>query len=150
MSRPFGNKNKKTVLREIGARQNLIAYEIDTTVSLDALAVLEEVMAHFYFKAKTLKGAENANSAVVDRAMSEAGRWAKEAAQYRHAKIQAIRLAEDPNAPLLPENMTLDQLRESIIDDYARLAKMGYVPPPATEDHEAGQDGTNGGQDTTD
>jgi hypothetical protein len=150
MSRPFGNKNKKTVLREMGARQNLIAYEIDTTVSLDALAVLEEVMAHFYFKAKTLKGAENANSDAVDRAMSEAGRWAKEAAQYRHAKIQAIRLAEDRNAPLLPEHMTLDQLRESIVDDYARLVKRGYLPPPATEDHEAGQDGSNGGQDAPD
>jgi hypothetical protein len=31
----------------------------DATVSLDALSVLEEVMAHFYFKAKTLKGAVN-------------------------------------------------------------------------------------------
>jgi hypothetical protein len=82
--------------------------------------------------------------------MSEAGRWAKEAAQYRHAKIQSIRSAEDPNAPLLPEHMTLDQLRESIIDDYARLAKMGYVPPPATGDPEASQNGSNGGQDATD
>jgi hypothetical protein len=51
----------------------------------------------------------------VDKAWSETGRWAKEVAAFRHAKIQSIRLAGDPNAPVLPEHMTLDQLRESII-----------------------------------
>ena len=47
----------------------------------------------------------------VDKAWSETGRWAKEVAQFKHAKIQAIRLGDDPNAPGLPENMTLDELR---------------------------------------
>jgi hypothetical protein len=42
-------------------------------------------------------------------------------AASRHAKIQSIRPAGDPNAPALPEHMTLDQLRESIIVDLERL-----------------------------
>ena len=75
--------------------------EIDRTIQLDSLAILEEVMRHFFWKA----------------------RWAKEVAAFRHAKIQSIRLAGDPNAPL-PERMTLDQLRESIIVDLDQLREM--------------------------
>ena len=51
-------------------------------------------------------------------------------AAFRHAKIQSIRLAGDPNAPVLAEHMTLDQLRESIIVDLEQLREMGVLDLP--------------------
>jgi hypothetical protein len=81
----------------------------------DSLAILEEVMKHFYWKARILEGmGTEGDYDAVERAWGETGKWAREVAQFRHAKIQAVRLAADPNAPLLPENMTLEQLRDSI------------------------------------
>ena len=62
-----------------------------------------------------------------DKAWAETGRWAKEVAAFRHAKIQSIRLAGDPNAPVLPEHMTLDELRVSIMADIERLRDMGVL-----------------------
>jgi hypothetical protein len=59
---------------------------------------------------------------LVDKAWSGTGKWAEKVAQFRHPKIQAIRLAGDPNAPVLPEKMTLDELRESIMADLERCA----------------------------
>ena len=66
----------------------------------------------------------------VDKAWSETGRWAKEVAAFRHAKIQSIRLAGDPNTPVLPEHMTLDELRVSIMADIERLREMGVLNLP--------------------
>ncbi len=56
-----------------------------------------------------------------DRAMEATGRWAKEVAAFRHAHIAAVKLAGDPNEPLIPENMTMDQLRADIVAEVARL-----------------------------
>jgi hypothetical protein len=50
---------------------------------------------------------------LLDRAWAECGRWAEKLAQFEHPKIQAVRLAADPNAPVLPENMTLDHANRS-------------------------------------
>jgi hypothetical protein len=58
------------------------------------------------------------------------GKWAKEVAQFRHPKIESIRLGGDPNAPLLPENMTLDELRDSILVDLERLRERGVLDLP--------------------
>jgi hypothetical protein len=82
------------------------------------LAILEEIMRHFYWKARILEGmGTEGDYDEVDKAWSETAKWAKEVAAFRHAKIQAIRLAGDPNAPVLPESMTLEQLRDSIMSD---------------------------------
>jgi hypothetical protein len=98
---------------------------------LDSLAILEEVMRHFYWKARILEGMGlEGDYDAVDRAWAETGKWAKEVAQFRHAKIQAIHLAGDPNAPVLPEHMTLNQLRESIIVDLERLRETGVLDLP--------------------
>jgi hypothetical protein len=104
--------------------------EIDRTIQLDSLAILEEVMRHFFWKARILEGmGTEGDFNEVDKAWAETGRW-KEVAQFKHAKIQSIRLAGDPNAPALPEHMTLDQLRESIIVDLERLREMGVLDLP--------------------
>jgi hypothetical protein len=41
-----------------------------------------------------------------------------------------MRLASDPNAPVLPEHMTLDELRESIMADFERLRDAGVLSLP--------------------
>jgi hypothetical protein len=105
--------------------------EIDRTIQLDSLAILEEVMRHFYCKARILEGlGTEGDFNEVDKAWAESGRWAKEVAAFRHAKIQSIRLAGDPNAPVLPEHMTFDQLRESIMADLQRLHEAGVLDLP--------------------
>jgi hypothetical protein len=133
--RKKGVKNMSTRLREHEKRLQkaraalLVGGGVDPTIALDSLAVLEETMRHFVFKARALeeemalranKG-EEADFGAVDKARAEAGRWAKEVAEYRHAKISAVKLAGDPNV-VMPDNMTLDQLREAILSDVARLA----------------------------
>jgi len=133
MSRPVGNRSKDTIRREIAVKRaaDLLARQTDTVYALDALAVLQEVMGHFYYKAKVLKtlGAD-ADFEAIDDAMEKAGRWAKEICVFKHAKIQAMRLASDPNAPVLPESMTLEELRESIMDDFKRLQDAGVLTLP--------------------
>ena len=105
--------------------------EIDPTIRLDSLAILEEVMRHFYWKARVLEGmGTEGDYDAVDRAWAETGKWAKEVAQFKHAKIQAIRLGGDPNAPVLPENMTLDELRDFIMADLERLRETGVLDLP--------------------
>jgi hypothetical protein len=136
MSRPVGNRSKDTIRREIAVKRaaDLLARQTDTVYALDALAVLQEVMGHFYYKAKVLKtlGAD-ADFEAIDDAMEKAGRWAKEICVFKHAKIQAMRLASDPNAPVLPENMTLEELRESIMADFERLREFGVLSLPKRE-----------------
>ncbi len=53
--------------------------------------------------------------------MEATGRWAKEVAAFRHAHISAMKLAGDPNEPLIPDNMTMDQLRADIVAEVGRL-----------------------------
>ena len=133
MARTTGARSNSTIRRAMMARRAQFAVigEIDTTISLNSLAVLEEVMRHFYCKAKILESmGEEGDYEEVDKAWSETGRWAKEVAQFKHAKIQAIRLGGDPNAPVLPENMTLDELRDSIMADLERLRERGVLDLP--------------------
>ena len=105
--------------------------EIDQTSQLDSLAILEEVMRHFYWKARIFGGhGHRRRLDAVDRAWAETGKWAKEVAQFRHPKIELIRLGGDPNAPLLPENMTLEELRDLILVDLERLRERGVLDLP--------------------
>ena len=103
----------------------LLAKHVDNVYALEAMAVLQEVMAHFYFKAKALKSlGADAPFEEIDDLMDKAGKWAKELAAFKHAKIMAMKLASDPNAPVLPEHMSLEELRESIMADIERLSEM--------------------------
>jgi hypothetical protein len=52
---------------------------------------------------------------------------------FKHAKIQAMRLPSDPNAPVLPEHMTLEELRDSIMADFERLRETGVLSLPKRE-----------------
>src|SRR6478736_2442053 len=65
-----------------------------------------------------------------DKAWAETGGWAQRVGAFGHAKIEGIRLAGDPNTPVLPEHMTLDELRVSIMADIERLREMGVLDLP--------------------
>jgi hypothetical protein len=126
-------KNAATIRRNIAARRARFAEhrEIDRAIHLDSLAILEEVLGHFYWKARVLEGlGEEGDYDVLDRAWADVGRWAEKVANFRHPKVQAVRLAGDPNAPVLPENMTLDELRDSIMADLERLRETGVLDLP--------------------
>ena len=127
---------KKIIQRELAQRRaaDLLARQVDTVYALDALAVLQEVMGHFYYKAKVLKtmGA-HADFEAIDDAMEKAGRWAKEVCAFKHAKIMAIKPASDPNAPVPPEHMTLEELRDLIMADFERLRDAGVLSLPKRE-----------------
>ena len=127
----MGHRLKKTIRRDMAVQRaaELLAQQTDPQFALEAMGVLQEVMAHFY-KARVLKtlGAD-ADFDAIDAAMDRAGKWAEKLAVFKHAKIQAMRLASDPNAPVLPETMTLEELRESIEGDIARLRERGVRRP---------------------
>ena len=50
----MATKQKSTIRREMAAQRaaDLMAKQVDTVYALDALAVMQEAMAHFYYKAK--------------------------------------------------------------------------------------------------
>jgi hypothetical protein len=108
----------------------------DRTISLDSLAVLEEVLRHFYWRARILEGlGEEGDYDVLDKAWADVGRWAEKVANFRHPKVQAVRLVGGPDAPVLPENMTLEELRASILEDLQRFREEGLLelPPPLAQ-----------------
>jgi hypothetical protein len=129
MDRRRRNEIKREEARKRAAE--LLAKEVDSHFALEAMGVLQETMQHFYLKARVLKtlGAD-APFDEIDDLMEKAARWAKELCAFKHPKIQAMRLASDPNAPVLPESMTLEELRESIMDDFKRLQDAGVLTLP--------------------
>jgi hypothetical protein len=126
---------KRIIRREIAVQRaaELLAKQTDPTFALEAMGVLQEVMQHFYMKAKVLKtlGAD-APFDQIDDAMDRAGKWAEKLAAFKHAKIMAMKLASDPNAVTLPEHMSLEELRESIMSDIERLREMKVLQLPST------------------
>ena len=123
-------RHRKAIQREEAQKRaaELLAQQVDTVYALEALAVLQETIGHFYYKAKVLKTlGTDAPFDQIDDLMEKAAKWAKEIAVFKHTKIQAIRLAVDPNVPLLPENMTLDELRDFIMADLERLRETGVL-----------------------
>ena len=130
MGRPKGSKNKAPIhARLVAKKRARFATETVEAVAQsmpDSLGLLESVMRHFYLKAMIEQSfGEDSDWKAVDAAMETAmeavGRWAREVALYRHARLSAVKLAGDPNAPLIPDNMTLEQLRADIVNEVARL-----------------------------
>ena len=65
---------------------------------------------------------------IVDNALQNAARIAREIVSFRHPKISAVKLAvADPNADLLRGDMTADEMREII---RRKLEEEGLLPPP--------------------
>ena len=92
------------------------------------MAVLEEVMQHFYRKAKIEESLQRyCDFRIVDTALQNAARTAREIVSFRHPRISAIKLAvADPNADLLRGDMTADEMREII---RRKFVDEGLLPP---------------------
>ena len=106
----------------------IVPYNFDSAEKLDPMALLEEVMHHFYRKAKIeeLLG-RFCDFRIVDKAIETAARIAREIVSFRHPRISAIKLAVAyPNADLLRGDMTADEMREII---RRKLVDEGLLPP---------------------
>ncbi len=121
--RPKGAKTKR--IRLLDAEAQLMADQrrakakstLTTLDRLDCLAVMESAMERFFIRAVVEPVNGKQSDADLDRAVSIAAL----VAPYRHARLAAMKLAGDPNAPLIPENMTMEQLRADIVAEVARL-----------------------------
>jgi hypothetical protein len=119
--RTKGSKNASTRAKAMLSAYSDAAPEIDFGASFDSLAILEDVMRHFYLRALIERRmGKNANWDKVDALLVRAGAAAEKVARYKHAQLAAIRLAGDLNAKV--DESTLDELLVSI---KAELIKLG-------------------------
>ena len=137
--RPKGVKNKRPVGQEFAKKAALhratarmarvVPYDFDKDERLDPMAVLEEAMRHFYRKAKIEEALGRfCDFRIADKALETAARIAREIVSFKHPRISAIKLAvADPNADLLREDMTADEMREII---RRKLIDEGLLPAP--------------------
>ena len=104
------------------------------------MALLEEVMRHFYRKAKIEESLGRfCDFRIVDKAIETAARIGREIVSFRHPRISAIKLAvADPNADLLRGDMTADEMREII---RRKLVDEGLLPPTEIDHQELVRDG---------
>ena len=136
--RPKGAKNRRPVGEEYVKKAaqhraaarlaRVVPYDLDKNEKLDPMALLEEVMQHFYRKAKIEESLGRfCDFRIVDNALQNAARIAREIVSFRHPRISAIKLAvADPNADLLRGDMTADEMREII---RRKLVDEGLLPP---------------------
>jgi hypothetical protein len=92
---------KKAAQHRAAARlARAVPYDLDKNEKLDPMALLEEVMQHFYRKAKIEESLGRfCDFRIVDNALQNAARIAREIVSFRHPKISAVKLAvADPNA----------------------------------------------------
>jgi len=148
--RPKGAKNKRprgeefvkgaALLRASARLKYAVPYDLDKNEKLDPMALLEEVMQHFYRKAKIEQSLQRyCDFRIVDNALQNAARIAREIVSFKHPRISAIKLAvADPNADLLRGDMTADEMREII---RGKLIEDGLLPPPVEHQELVRDDG---------
>ena len=131
LGRPVGEEfaKKAALLRAEARLARRVPYDLDDKdEKLDPMQVLEEAMRHFYRKAKIEESLGRfCDFRIVDNALQNAARIAREIVSFRHPRIGAIKLAvADPNADLLRGDMTADEMREII---RRKLVDEGLLPP---------------------
>ena len=148
--RPKGAKNRRPVGEEYVKKAaqhrasarlaRVVPYDLDKNEKLDPMALLEEVMQHFYRKAKIEESLGRfCDFRIVDNALQNAARIARELVSFRHPRISAIKLAvADPNADLLRGDMTADEMREII---RRKLVDEGLLPATEIDHQELVRDG---------
>jgi hypothetical protein len=68
----------------------------NVTISLDSLDVMQQVMRHFYIKAKVKRSSGPAAYwKAVDATMLHVAAMAREIAPYRHQRLAALRIAAE-------------------------------------------------------
>jgi hypothetical protein len=88
---------------------------------LDCLYVMEHVMDYFFFKAKGMRAVGNHERA--EHYYNNALAAADKLAPYRYARLKAITLAGDPNAPKdLEDSALLEELKAMVEFHLERVA----------------------------
>jgi hypothetical protein len=132
--RPVGEEYVKKAARHRAEARlaRVVPYDFDNEEKLDPMALLEEAIRHFYWKAKIEESLGRfCDFRIVDNAIQNAARIAREIVSFRHPKISAVKLAvADPNAELLRGDMTADEMREII---RRKLEQEGLLPPRQVE-----------------
>jgi hypothetical protein len=133
--RPKGAKSRKTLERErvkkiAAARAELAknAPPIDFAASFDSLDIMEQVMRHFYLRARIEErmGAQ-ADWNAVDALMQKALAAAEKVARYRHAQLSAVRLAGDISGKM--DDVSLDELLVTIKSEMVKLGPLIGLDP---------------------
>jgi hypothetical protein len=94
---------------------------------LDSLHVMEEGMRHFYVRAVAAKR-NGLKQEIVDAAFRDAVAIAEKVAPYRHARLSAMKLAGDPNAPArIRDDASLEELRAEMMKHLGILIEGGLI-----------------------
>jgi hypothetical protein len=127
MPRPKGSKNRATILREAEVSMVDIIARRGKEAFLDSLFVMEEGMRHYFSKAMQAK-TNNMKPEIVDNYMQKAIEVAEKVAPYRHARLSAVKLAEDPNNPVrFKDDASAAELREEIMKRLRILVSAGLI-----------------------
>jgi hypothetical protein len=106
-----------------GEAEEALGRTRDPNEIVDMLLVIEKAASHFYLRAEMGKHSGTRKPKEIDEDYREAAALASLAAPYRHARLSAMKLAGDPNNSVrIPDNASLDELRELVKLHYKRLA----------------------------
>jgi hypothetical protein len=132
--RPSRLLNKRTILKE--AEQYVGSKYVDQV--FDSLYVIETAMQHFFIRAEMGKNVGRKNEE-VDADYKQAAALAAMVAPYRHARLSAMKLAGDTNAPIrFKDDATVDELREEVMRRLGILAEAGVIDLKALPEPKGG------------
>jgi hypothetical protein len=119
------NLERERVKKIAAARAELAknAPPIDFAASFDSFDIMEQVMRHFYLRARIEErmGAQ-ADWNAVDALMQKALAAAEKVARYRHAQLSAVRFAGDISGKM--DDVSLDELLVTIKQEWAKLGPL--------------------------
>jgi hypothetical protein len=147
MARIKGTKNKQTLIRE--AEEEAIRAGLSPKERLDTLYVMEHIMEYFFFRAKGMRAVNNHERA--EHYYLNALAAAEKIAPYRYARLKAITLAGDPNAPNdFEDSASLEELKAMVEFHLERVApvldlKILRVPGDEVANRDAPQGGAGNG-----
>jgi hypothetical protein len=94
---------------------------------LDSLYVIECSVRHFFIRAEIAKNT-NMKPEMIDAYYEKAAHLAALAAPYRHARLSAMKLADDPNNPVrIRDDATLEELPAEMIKHLGILIEGGLI-----------------------
>jgi hypothetical protein len=125
MGRPYGAKNRRTLIRESRIRSAQAAAQLgsgaDPYLVANCLDIMEEGMRHFYKLAMAETNKEAKRSHFVDAVMI-----AEKVAPYRFARLSTVKVGSDkPNPLLVCDGVTAADVKAELL---AEMAATGLIP----------------------
>jgi hypothetical protein len=120
MARVKGSKNKRTLLREAELEAIRAGTKKDV---LTSIYVMEHIMEYFFFRAKGMRAVGNHDEA--ERYYLRALTAAEKIAPYKYARLSAVKVMGDPNAPKdIYDGASLEELKAIVEFHLERVAPM--------------------------